>query len=417
MQKNRLLLIAYYWPPSGGSGVQRWINLSNHLIDLGWEIFVITAKNPNYDQVDHSLLKKINTKISVFKVPIFEPAKFFKSDIKNRKKGSSFLKKTLTWIRANLFFPDSRMFWINKTSEFAIEIIRKNKIDSVITTGPPFSSHLIGLKIKSSIDVKWISDFRDPWVNFFQFNLMPINFYLRYKHRKYENECLKLSDCILTTTPSLTEHYKKTNVNTYTITNGFNSFSKNNLNKKFILIYSGIMKSIQNPKNLWKVLNEICSVNQDFKNDFLLKMIGDIDYEIISNEDLNKMKDNVRFEDYMEKTKLDIELSKACAFILSSINMEGSKFIIPGKLYYYFSFRRPIISFCSTHDDTADIINKTQSGKVFDYVEKEKLKKYILELYSNFKLNKNNFQPVELKKYNFKSISQKLDTILKKNIN
>ena len=176
------------------------------------------------------------------------------------------------------------------------------------------------------------------------------------------------------------------------------------------------MKSVQNPKNLWKVLHEICIENTEFKKDFSLKLIGDIDHDILFSKDLEKIKKNVQFQTYLDKSKLDNEVSKAKVLILSSVNMNNSGLIIPGKLFYYFSFKRPVIGFCSEDDDTAKIINKTKSGKVFDYIETEKLKNYILELYINFKTNKSNFNPVNLKNYNYTELSKDLNIILKKTI-
>ncbi len=414
--KNNLLIVTYYWPPSGGSGVQRWINLSNELTNLGWNVSILTTKNANYDQIDNSLSKSINKKIKVLKVPIFEPARFFKKTNNKSNNSNNLLKKLTLWIRANFFFPDSRMFWIKKASRFAIDYIKNNNINCVITTAPPFSSHLIGLNIKTKTNIKWISDFRDPWSSFFQFKLMPINFYLKNKHQKFEQKCIVNSDCVITTSPSLTKIYSKKNINSHTITNGFNSFIEKTNDNKFTLVYSGLMKSVQNPKNLWKVLHEICIENTEFKKDFSLKLIGDIDHDILFSKDLEKIKKNVHFQPYLDKSQLDNEVSKARVLILSSVNMNNSGLIIPGKLFYYFSFKRPIIGFCSKDDDTAKIINKTKSGKVFDYIETEKLKNYILELYINFKTNKSNFNPVNLKNYNYAELSKDLNIILKKTI-
>ena len=415
MQNNKLLIISYYWPPSGGSGVQRWLNFSNHLIKKDWDITVFTAKNPKYPVLDEKLNETVDGKIKVVKIPIFEPAGFLKKNNDNIK-SSSIFKKTINWVRANLFFPDSRMFWINTVTNQAIKFIKKNEINCLITTAPPFSTNLIGLKIKKKTGIKWISDYRDPWTDFFQFKLLPMSSYMRKKHIKYELKCLQYSDTVLTTSPSLTEKYSKINPNTYTLYNGFDSFIDAQNSTKFLLMYCGTMKSIQNPKNLWFVLNEICGENENFSKDLSLRCIGNFDNEVINDINFQLTNLKVQFQNYLNKQELDKEITKAKVLLMSSVNLDSVNNIIPGKLFYYFSAQRPILAFSNLNSDVSKIIELTNTGSVFDYSNKIDLKNHILELYNDFKSNKNNFKPKEITNYTFEVLSKNLDQILHKTI-
>ena len=154
MTNNKLLVISYYWPPSGGSGVQRWLNFSNNLIKKGWDITVFTAKNANYPIIDNGLSRIVNKSIKVLRIPIFEPTSLFKKTNTDNINSSNFIKKFILWIRANLFFPDSRMFWIKKVTKQASDYIKQNNINCLVTTAPPFSTHIIGLKIKRNTNIK-----------------------------------------------------------------------------------------------------------------------------------------------------------------------------------------------------------------------------------------------------------------------
>tara|TARA_B100000902_G_scaffold28891_1_gene34762 strand:+ start:4348 stop:5616 length:1269 start_codon:yes stop_codon:yes gene_type:complete len=416
MSKNKLLIISYYWPPSGGSGVQRWLNFSNNLVKKGWEITIFTAKNANYPIIDNGLNSIVDKSIKVFRIPILEPTHLFKKNNSNHINSSSFIMKFILWIRANIFFPDSRMFWIKKVTKKASNYIKQNNINCLITTAPPFSTHIIGLKIKKNTNIKWISDFRDPWSDFFQFKLLPMTSNQRIKHSNFENKCLSFSDAVITTSPSLTKRYSVINSNSHTITNGFNSFKKNIETEKFLIMYSGVMKSIQNPKNLWKVLKEICIENQDFSNDLMVRFIGDFHNEISKNDDIKLIESKVEFESYIEKSKLDIEMSKANVLVLASVNLNDVNNIIPGKLFYYFSFKRPIIAFSNLNSDVADIISKSKTGKVFDFMNHVDLKNHILELYSDYRSKTNNFNPSGLASYSYKNLSEKIDALLKKQL-
>jgi hypothetical protein len=133
MINNKILIITYYWPPSGGSGVQRWLNFSNNLVDMGYDVTVLTAKFPNYPLTDQSLNNYINPLIKILKVPVFEPAKFFKSKKNNSDniEGNGMINYLKLFIRANLFFPDSRMFWINDVVNIASSFINNNNINYI----------------------------------------------------------------------------------------------------------------------------------------------------------------------------------------------------------------------------------------------------------------------------------------------
>ena len=417
MINNKLLIISYYWPPSGGSGVQRWLNFSNSLIKKGWDITVFTAKDAKYLIVDNRLSYTIDKSIKVFKIPILEPTSFLKKDNTDNINSSSIFKRIILWIRANIFFPDSRMFWIKKVSKQATVYIKKNNINCLITTAPPFSTHLTGLNIKNNTGIKWISDFRDPWSDFFQFKLLPMSSFQRKRHVEYEKKCLKSADAIITTSPSLTKKYSLINSNSHTIYNGFKSFIETNNTGRFLIMYTGVMKSIQNPKNLWVVLNEICLENKAFYNDLSVRLIGDFDKEIVNDNNIKLIGSKVEFEKYLEKDKLDIEISKANVLLLSSVNIDSVNNIIPGKLFYYFSVKRPILAFSNLNSDVSKIIKKTKTGRVFEYSNKIDLKNHILELYSDYKARKNNFKPDGISDYTFDKLSETVDEILKKTIN
>ena len=201
MQNNKLLIISYYWPPSGGSGVQRWLSFSNSLVNMGYDVTVLTAEFPDYPLTDMSLKSEIDPSIKVFSIPILEPSSLFKKNSSDNIKSSNIFQKIKLWIRANLFFPDSRMFWIKDVTKQAINYIKNNNIDCLITTAPPFSTHILGLNIKKNTKIYWLADFRDPWSDFFQFKLLPMSAYIRNKHLKFENKCLNYADSIMVVLP------------------------------------------------------------------------------------------------------------------------------------------------------------------------------------------------------------------------
>ena len=414
MAKKNILIISYYWPPSGGSGVQRWLNFANKLC-TNYDITVITTKTPNYQLNDLTLDKLIDPRIKVIKISSFEPAKFFQSKNSNSENLSSsgLFNKIKLYVRANFFFPDSRMFWINKVSAFASSYILNNNIDCFITTSPPFSLNIVGYNVKKKTNCKWISDYRDPWSDFFQFRKMPMSNFTKNKHKIWENKSLKAADSVLVTSPSLRDEYLKINTNTFLINNGFKNYIKTKKSEYFNLVYSGVMKSSQNPKNLWKVLYEISSINKSFSNDLRIKLIGNFDSEIITNPYIELLKKNIKFFDYVKQEDLNDLISDTTCFIACDINDRRGGNVIPGKIYYYLSFKKNIVAFSSNNSDTDKIIKETSSGKVFDFSNENELKNHILELYINFKNNKEPNINKNYDKYLISNLTTELDKIIK----
>jgi len=170
---KKVLVVTYYWPPAGGPGVQRWLKFVKYLPEFGIEPHVYVPQNPNYPIVDETLLCEPNPAIHIIKQPIFEPyalGKIISKKKTNRissgiitEKNMSWMEKFLLFVRGNLFIPDARVFWVKPSYTYLKNYLIEQKIDTLITTGPPHSLHLIGLRLKKELKINWIADFRDPW--------------------------------------------------------------------------------------------------------------------------------------------------------------------------------------------------------------------------------------------------------------
>ena len=199
---KKVLIITYYWPPSGGSGVQRWLKMSKYLPEAGWRPVVYTAENAEYPVEDPSLEKDISPDAIVIKRPIVEPYSAYKKflGIKKDKKikagclsteeKSSFKENIARWIRGNLFIPDARCWWVRPSVKYLLSYLTNNPVDAVISTGPPHSMHLIGLKLREKTGLPWIADFRDPWTEIDFYDELRLTRWADRKQRKMEREVL-----------------------------------------------------------------------------------------------------------------------------------------------------------------------------------------------------------------------------------
>ena len=164
----KVLIITYYWPPAGGSGVQRWLKFVKYLQDFGVAPVVYTVANPEYPVLDETLVNEVPKNIQILKQPIWDPTDllFWKGKNKHKTAISSLNKGGFfSFIRGNFFIPDPKIFWVRKSVNYLHKYLQSNKVDVIISTGPPHSTHLIAQKLHQKNTIKWIADFRDPWTD------------------------------------------------------------------------------------------------------------------------------------------------------------------------------------------------------------------------------------------------------------
>ena len=403
MNKKSIGILAYYWPPAGGSGVQRWLRFSNHLSDLGWDVHVFTFKSPKYPILDNSTVEKVNPLTKVNKIKGFEfPAFLTKLSSEESvyyhifsNKNSSLTAPFLSYhkvsqgryfyhmMRELFLFPDARKFLINPTYKFLKKYYKENNLNTLITTGPPHSMHLAGMKLKQDVGINWIADFRDPWSNFIQNKLLNQLKSTMKKHVRAENKVLKNCNAAFTTSQALRSKFLDKNSNVFYIPSGYEEKIEPLNHDKFRILYAGSMKDIQNPNNLWLALHELIKSDEVFKQNVEIILIGNIDRWIINSIEFKKIRDR-KILSYIPKKELDIEISKAELLVVCSVNYPDSNDIVPGKFFHYLAANKNILGISNKGSDLEKIINETKSGMSFDYNNYEDLKNYIYECYQNF---------------------------------
>jgi galactitol-specific phosphotransferase system IIB component len=423
---KKLLIITYYWPPAGGPGVQRWLKFVKYLPDFGVQPIVYVPENPTYPILDEGLLNEVSDKAIILKNKIFEPYQLagifskkqtqkISSGIIPAAKKQSFLEKLLLWIRGNLFIPDARKYWVNPSVVYLKKYIQENNIDTIVTSGPPHSLHLIGLKLQEELYVKWFADFRDPWTTIGYHKALKLSSYADKKHKQLESKVLTTADTIIVTSKTTkTEFQFLTNKPIEVITNGYDveNISKQTLDEKFTMAHIGSFLSDRNPKALWEALQELVLENEKFAAHFQLKLIGKISQEIIESISEFKLDAYCNNLGYVSHTEALAHQRKSQILLLIEIDSEETKSIIPGKLFEYMVSERPIIAIGPKDSDFAEIITSTNTGVFFTYSEKERLKKTILSYFELFLENKLQVNPIGLQQYSRKNLTEKLVSIL-----
>jgi glycosyltransferase involved in cell wall biosynthesis len=426
---KKLLIITYYWPPAGGPGVQRWLKFVKYLPDFNIQPIVYIPENPTYPIIDKGLENEVSDKVIILKNKIFEPyglasflgknkTKKISSGIIPNQKKQSFLEKTLLWVRGNIFIPDARFLWIKPSVKHLKKYIQENNIDTIVTSGPPHSLHLIGLHLKKELNIKWLADFRDPWTTIGYHKALKLSSYAEKKHKALEAKVLNSADTIIVTSKTTkTEFQAITPRPIEVITNGYDieHVEKKPLDNKFTLAHIGSFLSERNPRILWQVLQELITENETFKNDFQLKLIGAISQEVLDTISEFKLTDYVLNLGYVSHQEALKHQRKSQVLLLIEINSDETKSIIPGKLFEYMISERPIIAIGPKGSDFSEIITATNTGVFFTYDEKEKLKASLLNFYKEYKNQNLKVHAVGLEQYSRKSLTEQLVKVLNRN--
>lgn len=425
-EQKKVLIISYYWPPAGGPGVQRWLKFVKYLPEFDIQPIVYIPENPTYPIVDNELEKEVSDKAIVLKHTIFEPyqlagifskkqTKKISSGIIPAAKKQSVLERFLLWVRGNLFIPDARFLWVNPSVKFLKKYIQENQIDTIITSGPPHSLHLIGLQLKKELNVRWFADFRDPWTTIGYHKALKLSSFANKKHKQLERKVLNEADTIIVTSKTTKAEFQLlTPKPIEVITNGYDveKVTKQPLDEKFTVAHIGSFLSDRNPKILWQALQELIAENTDFANHFQLKLIGKVSQEIldaIADYNLENHIDNLG---YVSHTEAIQHQRKSQVLLLIEIDSDQTKSIIPGKVFEYLVSERPIIAIGPKDSDFAEIITSTNTGVFFTYVEKERLKKTILQYFEQYLQQKLHVFPVGLQQYSRKNLTEKLAKLI-----
>lgn len=424
---TRVLIITYYWPPAGGPGVQRWLKFVKYFREFGIEPVVFVPENPNYPLVDKNFLDEVPADIEIIKLPINEPyglARIFSKDKTKKissgiipKKEISSLEKMMLYIRGNFFIPDARVGWVKPSVKFLSKYIPGNKIDVVITTGPPHSLHLIGKALKTNLGIKWIADFRDPWTTIHYHKSLRLSSSSEKKHKTLETSVLKEADFIVVTSPTTKKEFESiTQVPIEVITNGFDISMDSDipLDHKFSISHIGSLLSERNPGVLWKVLGEISRENELFKKDLHLKFAGAVSEDVKASLQHYGLLSTTEFLGYVSHSQAMQLQRQSQVLLLVEIDSKETRAIIPGKLFEYLAAKRPIVSMGPSGSDIKRIIEETSAGKFFEYSQERELKAQILMYYNQYQNQNLIIGSQNIKKYSRRALTEKMGQLIRR---
>lgn len=414
--------------PAGGSGIQRWLKFVKYLRNFNIEPIVYTVEDAKYPIVDTTLKKDLPENLTVLRNSIWEPNDLLSVFKKKETKTSagfldpnpSLIGQVMQYVRANYFIPDARRFWVKPSVNKLKKYLKENTIDVIITTGPPHSLHLIGLKLKKELGLKWVADFRDPWTDIDYFHQLPLTQKSKAIHHQLEQEVLRYANAVLVVGKTMKKNYEKFSNNIHVITNGFDAEESRETNvildKKFSITHIGLMNDDRNPEVLWKALSELCKEDKEFTEDLEIKLIGKIAKGVKKSLETHQFK-NITKITYLPHKKAQQQQQTSQVLLLAVNKVPSAKGIITGKIFEYLQAKRPILAVGPEDGDLAEILAKTNSGTIVGFDDVVKMKKEIKLLYNQYKKGILEVNSKNIEQYHRKKLTEKLSIVLKKVVN
>lgn len=395
---KRVLIISYYWPPTGGSGVQRWVKFAKYLPSEGWQPVIYTPENPEQLVIDHSLEAEIPAEAEIVKTRILEPYSLYKKFLKGsghskeavevnpvNAQNKSLLQKAAMWIRGNLFLPDPRCMWIRPSVRFLKKYLKDHPVDIIVSTGPPQSMHIIGMKLSEATGIPWIADFRDPWTKIFYFKHLSLSKASERWHMKMEKQVLDKASAVVAVSPLVQQDFQAlTDTPVKLITNGFDECDFPEIKdgapeKDFTITHTGLFAADGNPTVLWKALSEKCKADEVFRKALKIRLVGKTDAQILKALEDAGLQENTEDMGYQPHT-VAVEAQRKASILILPLRKEPEyKAVLPGKLFEYMASRRPILGIGQPDGAMAMILNRTRTGTVLDWEDMESITGFIDE--------------------------------------
>ena len=396
---KRVLIITYYWPPSGGGGVMRWLKMSKYLPALGWQPVIYTPRNPDPSVIDESLVKEVHPETEVIRYPIWEPYDLYRK-LTGRKKADTFKAgyiseasqgsrkdKLSVFLRGNLLIPDPRVFWVYPSIRFLKKYLREKPVDLIVTTGPPHSMHLIGLGLKKHFkDIPWLADFRDPWTEIDFYHRLRLTWFADKMHHRLEKKVLTRANIVTTVSPYLKGTTEKiANRRVDVIYNGFDpadfDFQQEPSEEYFTISHFGAFNRDRNPSSLWKALGNLKRELPGFGLKLRIQLIGQTDDSILREIDKEGLSENLILKGHMQHKEGLRLMAKSQILLLPLNDSPNVRGILPGKMYEYMALHRIILAIGPSDGDFARILEETRTGFVNDFNDIEGIQATLLKLF------------------------------------
>jgi len=423
---KKALVITYYWPPSGGSGVQRWVKFSKYLPAENWCTVVYTPENPEFSSIDKSLEGDIPETTTVIKRPIREYYSIYRKLLGKSgssgtvnpisQKQDSFKKRFMVSVRGNCFIPDPRVTWVAPSVKFLKKYLKENPVDVIVSTGPPHSMHLIARKVAEDTGIPWIADFRDPWTKMFYFKHLHLSHRSEMKHKLLEKSVLDEASAVVAVSPLVQKEFQEmTSTPVELITNGYDPEDFAQVVEQdgyFNVTHTGLFAEDGNPETLWKALANKAIMDKDFAEALRIRLCGKTDAQIIESIKAAGLGEHLVDLGYQNHITAVREQKNAAMLILPLRKEPEYKATLPGKLFEYLASLKPIMGIGQTDGAMAKILGETKAGRTFEWNDYQGISDFLDKCWDMFSKGEEWNKTENIEKYSRKSTAAAMANLM-----
>jgi glycosyltransferase involved in cell wall biosynthesis len=398
---KKVLIITYYWPPAGGPGVQRWLKFVKYLRQFGWEPVVLTVSGGTYPSVDPTLEAEIPEGLAVYKTRSNSgPFRWYNLLKGNRSRQvsvalintaskPSLFDRLAVFIRSNLFIPDARKGWNRSALKALPEILEKHQPALMITSGPPHSTHLIGMRIARQTSLPWVADLRDPWTTVFYNMVMPRTSRTKRVDKKLEDGVISMADAVVVVSAGMKREFESRARRIEVIPNGYDEDDMHrDMNREpqeyFTLLHTGNLAPSQHVPAMWDAMAEIVHENPSFADDFRLHFVGNTDGSIIRYLEEKGIANNVIQQGYVEHREATGMMTGASMLLLVIPRTPGNESVVTGKVFEYLASGTPMLGVGPIDGDAAAILKETGRSAMVDFDDEPAIRQRLTEAYTQW---------------------------------
>lgn len=435
---KNVLIVAYYFPPSGGPGVQRVLKYVQYLRSFGWEPTVLTVRDGNFPARDESLLAKIPESVRVIRTEIFEPYDLYRRltgkakgtaiDVNTMHKAGAKLplsERMAEFVRATVFIPDARIGWYRQAIKAGMRAIREHHIDAIYSSSPPYTCALIARGLKRRTGLPWVAGFRDPWTGFIT---TPDRWAIPAAiDRRLERSVFTTADAVEVawvgiTKDALRKYPDLPTEKFHHLPNGFDSTdfpaadASARTDDRFTVTYAGSMYGVRNPDAFLAAVEQLVTQGAVDRERIRLRFIGRFGDEVLATFRASPLADAIEVVGYMPQGESIAQLLLADALLLVVDECDESDEVVPGKVYEYIGSGRPLIAVAPERGAIADLIAETRSGYVAHQTNLDGIARAFMTLYNDHINGTHSLTPdtAAISRYERRNTTQQLAGLLDK---
>ena len=382
--ERRVLVLTYYFPPSGGPGVQRVLKFVKYLPAFGWGPSVLTVQDGAYPERDPSLGDDVPSEVPVHRTASWDPYQLYarftgQSDDDGVVQGSvegqkaTWKERLARWVRANVFLPDGRVGWVPFATWNGRRLLAHGAYDAILTTGPPHSTHLAGALLQRLTGTPWVADFRDPWTDINYYHELPHTGLARRLDAALERLVLRQAQAVTTVSPTWRDllQGKRGRGDEAGVTVVQNGFDEEDVSPgvagpstdAFEVTHVGSLYASRNPEVLWTALYRLRERGDVPK--LRLRLVGSVDPNVKAALQSRDLLDITTMVPYVPHATAVDYMRQAGLLLLSIEDFPAADGMITGKIYEYLASGRPVLGIGPPEGDAAALLESTDGGTLF----------------------------------------------------